>query len=781
MLLFWGGLALTGFSQTAKNVNLVGHLTNPALLNDCWGYVAPDNSEYALIGIQTGGMAIVNITNPASPVLLQTIPGVPSTWRDLKTFGHYAYVVNDDGGAGGNGLLVIDLSNLPGTCAYKDTIIHGTRYSHNIYMDAGYLYVAGGHISQGFEVYDLNADPWRPNYVGNYTAHYSHDVYVRNNLAYSCELGNGLTILDVSNKSSITTLGNQQYVGNFTHNSWLNDAGNVCFTTDEVAGGWIYAWDVSDPNNIEYLDGIRSSLSNEQAIPHNTHVKDDFLVTSYYRDGMHIVDAARPHNLIEVGYYDTSPLSGDGFDGDWGAYPFFPSGTVITSDMNDGLFIFNVDYKRGCYLEGIVRDSITALPISGAQIDILTTSISSQSGVTGEYATGVADSGTYQVRFRKFGYADKIITVTLDNGVLFTQNVLLAPLARVNYTFRVLEAGTLTPIPNAKVVFHETVLNQDVNYTANANGEVNDPSFVQGTYEVLAGKWGWRTAAKNIVANTSNTSETIELDRGYYDDFVLDFGWNVGGGASAGIWERGEPNGTTFFGFDFNPDEDINGDFGDQCYVTGNGGGNAGDDDVDNGVTILTTPTMDLTQYNDPVVQYYRWFANGGGNGNINDTLIIQIDNGFGFTSIEKIKGGTSANWTQSTFTLSQFAQPTSSTRIRFVAGDYGDGHLVEAAVDVFEILEGDPNAVEDFATSSVDLTAYPNPMVDHARIVYDLDATPDNAELVIRDMMGRVVYQRELNSRTGSFRVSFEGASGLYTADLRNAGVSIRTFKIVK
>jgi hypothetical protein len=68
------------------------------------------------------------------------------------------------------------------------------------------------------------------------------------------------------------------------------------------------------------------------------------------------------------------------------------------------------------------------------------------------------------------------------------------------------------------------------------------------------------------------------------------------------MWERGEPIGTGFGNTISNPDEDIPNDVGDFCYVTGNGGGDAGNDDVDDGSTILTSPLMDLTGMENPTM-----------------------------------------------------------------------------------------------------------------------------------------------------------------------------------
>jgi hypothetical protein len=66
---------------------------------------------------------------------------------------------------------------------------------------------------------------------------------------------------------------------------------------------------------------------------------------------------------------------------------------------------------------------------------------------------------------------------------------------------------------------------------------------------------------------------TLKITKGYYDDFSFDFGWTISGNATSGIWELGEPVGTVNGPDTYNPDFDIAEDFGDQCYVTGNGGG----------------------------------------------------------------------------------------------------------------------------------------------------------------------------------------------------------------
>ena len=106
--------------------------------------------------------------------------------------------------------------------------------------------------------------------------------------------------------------------------------------------------------------------------------------------------------------------------------------------------------------------------------------------------------------------------------------------------------------------------------------------------------------------NVSPTSTTlIQLTPGYYDDFATDLGWTTGSSADAGDWVRGEPEGTNNQGSLVNPENDASQDNNDQCYMTQNGGGQPGSNDVDNGKVSLFTPVMKLAGYQDPVLTFH--------------------------------------------------------------------------------------------------------------------------------------------------------------------------------
>jgi hypothetical protein len=60
-----------------------------------------------------------------------------------------------------------------------------------------------------------------------------------------------------------------------------------------------------------------------------------------YQGGLRVVDISNRLSPREVGHFDTTPYEGNaaGFYGAWGVYPFFPSGNVIVTSMQEGLFV----------------------------------------------------------------------------------------------------------------------------------------------------------------------------------------------------------------------------------------------------------------------------------------------------------------------------------------------------------------------------------------------------------------------------------------------------------
>lgn len=408
------------------------------------GYAA-GGKEYALVG-NYQGTAIVDVTDPTTPVILQQVVGTFNSWREIKVYKNYAYITSE---VTNSGLQIVDLSTLPATAAVKvyaggDSILTTIQRIHALHIDEakGYVYLFGGNSvitplggtatntgGRGI-VLDIKTDPWNPKFVGQTTGTYIHDGYVRGDTLFSGNIGQGLfSIIDFRDKKAPILLNTQTTPNNFNHNSWLSDDSKTLFTTDEKQGAYLAAYDVSDPLNIRYLDKIRSIAENN-AIVHNVHILNDFAITSWYTEGITIVDAHRPQNLVQVGQYDTYGGSGTGFQGCWGVYPFLPSGNLITSNLTDTMYVLTPQYVRACYLEGVATDAVSGVVLGGVLVKMNSTDMDkkAQSNIQGIYRTGQVTGGTVSVTYSKAGYFPQTITgVVLSNGVVTFQNVALLP------------------------------------------------------------------------------------------------------------------------------------------------------------------------------------------------------------------------------------------------------------------------------------------------------------------------------------------------------------------
>src|SRR5690606_21477871 len=61
---------------------------------------------------------------------------------------------------------------------------------------------------------------------------------------------------------------------------------------------------------------------------------------SNYERGLTVLDLSDPEQPTEAGFFDTFPLGNNpNFNGAWGVYPFLPSGLILVSDINSGLYI----------------------------------------------------------------------------------------------------------------------------------------------------------------------------------------------------------------------------------------------------------------------------------------------------------------------------------------------------------------------------------------------------------------------------------------------------------
>lgn len=363
IIMFMSSFAHSQFSH--QNISLLGQFNDTTVVAEsvygiryqsCWGWQNPlDQKEYAIIG-STAGTYIIDVSIPTAPTQINYIPHrqTDCIWHEYKTYGNYLYIISDD--AGNNSLQIVDLSTLPisATVIYDSNSIF--THAHAQYVDGNKLYVSSVNASGNYSsmnVYSLN-DPTFPTLLRRLDSDFPsinsvHDMYVVNDTVYASCGNSGLYIFHydtIANHfillGSLTNFPTQRY----NHSSFLSPDHGYLYMCDEVPSGMPFS--VVDVRDISNPTVIGTYNTNVGATPHNPYVKDNLLFVAAYQDGLYIYDISNPITPVLSGYFDTHPQNPPGtypspaYAGCWAAYTDLPSGIILASDMQLGLFILDV-------------------------------------------------------------------------------------------------------------------------------------------------------------------------------------------------------------------------------------------------------------------------------------------------------------------------------------------------------------------------------------------------------------------------------------------------------
>lgn len=329
-----------------NGVSLFGHLHQPhgSGYSALWGYTAPDGREYAIIGASTG-TAFIDITDSANVHEVDFVSGPNSSWREMRTWANFAYVVSE----GGGGTQIIDLSYLPDSVHLVTSFtytsgVNNTSRSHSIEIFDGYMYLNGcaNWSPGGIVIFNL-VRPTQPRFESAYTQRYIHDCYVRNDTIFGAAINSsgGVDIIDVRVKTNPTVISRITYAGSGTHNAWTTKDRRYVISTDEIG---------STPKNLKFwnLSTLPSPPPSPSAtysisptdIVHNVTVRGNYAYVAWYTAGLVVVNITNPLSPTTAGSYDTYPGPSPDYAGAWAVYPYFPSGKIAISDMQTGTWLF---------------------------------------------------------------------------------------------------------------------------------------------------------------------------------------------------------------------------------------------------------------------------------------------------------------------------------------------------------------------------------------------------------------------------------------------------------
>jgi choice-of-anchor B domain-containing protein len=774
-VLFLAWLSLGVIAQKKSyNTTLLSNVKFNENASGMWGFTQ-DGIDYAVIGT-LNTTKIYSLKNHSEPKLKYEISASNSIWREARYYGKHIYITND---RGNDGIVIVDMSDTTNIRHknFKPQISLGTDIDkeintcHAINMDEnGLLSLTGCNVSRrGVLMFDVKTDPWNPKYLGATDLVYAHDTYNRGDTMYVSEITTGrLGIYNIVDKSNPVLINTQTTSKAFTHNAWMSDDKKYIFTTDEREGAWVDAYDITDHQNLILVDKYQISDA-LRSIPHNTYNNNGYLVTSWYTEGIRVIDVHRPENMIEIAGYDTweDPIiCHSGFHGCWGVYPYGQNNTVFGSDIENGLYVIRVDYKRACYFEGKIKLP-DGSPLTGANVRIIADQLNGDiTAGDGSFKTGLADAGIYKVVISHPDFSSIERTIELKNGEITYLDLIMQEDTPSTL------AGTITnnngnPI-NAKITFSNQV--RTVPVVFDSNGTLTPNTIQPDNYNVDIDAWGYLPFHKENVKIQAGETYTLshELTTGYGDNFETDLGWQIINTANTvGGWFRGVPKKTVFSdGSIANPDQDSD-DPGKRCFVTGSVGiSGASCDDLDSGESVLVSPKMDLTTMANPVLSYDAWFFNAGGNSAINDTLVISLYDGSTEVIIDKIYGRTNGWQAARNIKVNNFITPTANMELRISVEDkQGSGNIVEAGFDNFSIING-TSSVED--TNLSDLSLSPNPSQNF--ILIDLkDKMPLSSDIkgTILNTWGQNMGEIKLGFHTQIVEIDHLPA-GVYTLQLQ-------------
>ncbi|MEX0317747.1 MAG: choice-of-anchor B family protein [Ruegeria sp.] len=381
-----------------KGINRIAQMplgafsSSPGEANDIWGFVdLNDNREYAIIGLQNG-TAVVDVTDPEQPKEIGTIPGLPTIWRDIKVYQFfddaenrwkaYAYVTADDRAAQTHGIVIIDLTELPDRITQAATL-DLVDVAHNVYISnvdystgaalpglTPFVYILGSDFGDpstigAFFVLDVS-DPVNPVLVQSppSDATYSHDATTmsidddRANVCSGqpCEVlidysEDAVDIWDVTDKGNARLLSTITYPDKvYIHSGWWTEDKNFVLIQDELDEQDLQlntTVRVLDLRDLENPSITATWTGPTGAIDHNGFTLGNEYYISNYRRGLTVLDISDPQNIEalnpeEAALFDTyieDPVDDAVFNGAWGTYPYLPSGTILVSDIEGGLFL----------------------------------------------------------------------------------------------------------------------------------------------------------------------------------------------------------------------------------------------------------------------------------------------------------------------------------------------------------------------------------------------------------------------------------------------------------
>ncbi|BFM08448.1 ASPIC/UnbV domain-containing protein [Halioxenophilus aromaticivorans] len=237
--------------------------------------------------------------------------------------------------------------------------------------------------------------------------------------------------------------------------------------------------------------------------------------------------------------------------------------------------------------------------------------------------------------------------------------------------------------------------------------------------------------------------DSAETIAGSAEDVVLDSfesnqGWTRNpyntDNASTGVWEIGNPEGTSYWGNNIQLNNTTSGS---SALVTGLSGGQSGSNDIDGGVTTILSPMINLSPF--ATTLKFNYYLSHWSNASSSDYFRVSIVAGGNTQAIlTDLASGSrrSANWTAFSTNISGYAGQ--SIQLLVEAADNGSGSLVEAAMDDISVTVNTPESTDQDGDG----------IVNERDLDSDGDTIPDVVEAGLSDADGNYIVDDLVNDQ---------------------------------
>ena len=294
------------------------------------------SGNYAFVGTGNGQLKIVNISNPGTPTVSATYTA-PGSVEGVAISGNYAYITDNVG------LQIINISNP--VSPFLAGSYGNSAYSTSVALAGNYAYVVSA-LSSKFYVINVS-NPASPTLAGVYdTTGWPSDVSMSGNYAHVMTWSpHAVQVLNISNPANIFKISEYPYAGS----KGIKVIGNYSYAS---AGGTFRIINVSNPA-APTLSGTFSPLDNAWDMV----VNGSYAYTSE-RSGMSIINISNPAAPSRVGFFSTNePPDTTAPEVTW-VEPVSAAQTAtvygqsvqLRADATDNIGVTKVVFKRWDYL-----------------------------------------------------------------------------------------------------------------------------------------------------------------------------------------------------------------------------------------------------------------------------------------------------------------------------------------------------------------------------------------------------------------------------------------------